>query len=134
MSTDRPTEEARRVPPGERCTFPKSSRLRTRKEFLAVQRSGKRRPTAHFLLVRSPNAGGPTRLGVTVTRKIGNAVVRNRLKRAVREAFRHRRTHFRAGFDVVVIARRGSEALAPLAIVDEVAAALDAAVGLPENP
>lgn len=48
----------------------------------------------------------PTRLGVTVTRKVGHAVVRNRIKRLVREAFRRERHLFDDGYDMVWVAKR----------------------------
>lgn len=48
----------------------------------------------------------PTRLGVTVTRKVGGAVVRNRIKRLVREAFRKERHRFEDGYDMVWVAKR----------------------------
>jgi ribonuclease P protein component len=50
----------------------------------------------------------PTRIGVTVTRKIGGAVVRNRIKRLVREAFRRVRPGMQAGLDIVWIAKRSA--------------------------
>lgn len=50
--------------------------------------------------------GAPTRLGVTVTRKVGSAVVRNRVKRMIREAFRTQQWDLPTGLDVVVVARR----------------------------
>lgn len=57
--------------------------------------------------------GAPTaRLGITVTRKIGNAVHRNRVKRSVREAFRKKRGILPEGISLVVIARDGSPRLA----------------------
>ena len=61
------------------------------------------------------------RLGVTVSRRVGNAVVRNRIKRAVREWFRHRRGELAAGVDLVVIARQSSRGAA----AGEIAGALD---------
>jgi len=75
-----------------------------------VQKHGKRVHTASFVLVVRPGAGG-TRLGITVTRRVGGAVDRNRVKRLVREVFRRNRGLFPADADVVVIARPGAEKL-----------------------
>ena len=50
----------------------------------------------------------PTRLGITVTRKVGKAVARNRIKRLVREVFRRQHQHLRAGLDMVWIAKRSA--------------------------
>ena len=50
-------------------------------------------------------------MGVTVSRKVGNAVVRNRVKRSVREWFRTRRDELPPGVDIVVIARRNASEL-----------------------
>jgi ribonuclease P protein component len=91
--------------------------VRKRREFLEIQRVGRRVPTRHFLVVHVPRGeDAPARLGITVTRKIGIAVVRNRVKRAVREAFRRERSAFAGGVDLVVIARDGAGRLAPGAI------------------
>ena len=75
--------------PGSRtCGVPKEARVRKRREFLQIQNAGRRVATRHFLVVYACSGDGPPRLGITVTKKIGNAVARNRIKRAVREAFR----------------------------------------------
>ena len=61
------------------------------------------------VLVRPTPAGGSaSRLGVTVSRKVGNAVVRNRIKRRIREWFRRDRSAIGPGLDLVVIARAGA--------------------------
>ena len=89
-------------------------RLRNRRQFLRVQRGGTKRHTRHFLVFMSRRADepqGPARLGITVTRKVGGAVQRNRIKRLVREAFRHERAAFPAGWDVVFVAKRDATAL-----------------------
>ena len=85
-----------------------------RADFLRASRQGRRFATEYFLLYRFDRRdAGPARLGITVTRKIGNAVRRNRIKRLVREWFRETRTSTAsgdpvlAGCDLVVIARRG---------------------------
>lgn len=82
--------------------------LRTRADFLRVQRGG-RRYRGHFLtlLVAPTPTDAPTfeaRLGLTVSRKVGNAVVRNRVRRVLREAWRAQLHGAQAGFDHVVVA------------------------------
>lgn len=81
---------------------------------MAAQDAGRRVHTLHFVLVvaRGPNPDAPSRLGVTVTRKVGSAVRRNRVKRLVREAFRLDPDLVPAGIDLVVIAKDGAPTLA----------------------
>jgi ribonuclease P protein component len=81
-------------------------------------------PTRHFLLVHTQTPDGPARLGITVTRKIGCAVVRNRIKRAVRETFRRSRQSLAEGLTVVVIARNGAGELCGNDIAREIGPAL----------
>jgi ribonuclease P protein component len=81
-------------------------------------------PTRHFLLVHSKTPEGPARLGITVTRKIGGAVVRNRVKRAVRETFRRSRHSLSYGLAIVVIARNGAGDLCRSEIAREIEPAL----------
>jgi ribonuclease P protein component len=93
--------------------FPKERRLRARREFVAVQDNGRRVHTPHFVLIvaKGPDTAAPSRLGVTVTKKIGNAVERNRVKRLVREAFRLDPGFLPAGVDLVVVAKDGAPTL-----------------------
>ena len=87
--------------------FGKAARLLRRREFLAVQQKG-RRLYANGLLVLARDAGRDRpRLGITVSTKIGSAVVRNRVKRWVREAFRSVAADL-PPVDLVVIARSGA--------------------------
>jgi ribonuclease P protein component len=91
---------------------PAKRRLRKRREFLAVQGGGRKIGGKHFLVFVRPRSGtetsplaADTRFGITVTRKIGNAVTRNRVKRVVREGFRQVAESFPSGFDLVIVAR-----------------------------
>lgn len=61
----------------------------------------------------------PTRLGVTVTRKVGRAVVRNRIKRFVREAFRRQRAQFAPGIDMVWVAKKDASSVSFHEVMDE---------------
>ncbi len=101
--------------------FPKERRLRARREFLAVQHAGRRVHTTHFVLIvgRGPDGSAPARLGVTVTKKIGTAVRRNRVKRLVREAFRLDPSLLPAGIDLVVLAKEGAPELVLSAVQSE---------------
>jgi ribonuclease P protein component len=89
-------------------SFPKTARLRKRPEFLRVSRTGKKVHSATFVVISKANEVGETRLGVTVSGKVGNAVVRNRIKRLVREFFRRHCRELPQGLDVLVIAKRNS--------------------------
>jgi ribonuclease P protein component len=87
-------------------------RLRSRREYLAVQQGGRRISTRFLTVLVLPNTLGRDRLGIVASRKIGGAVVRNRAKRRLRELFRHHDpsrsafTQGRRGLDLVVIAKR----------------------------
>jgi len=91
---------------GER--FPKTSRLRKRPEFLKLSRTGKKVHSSNFVVISKANDKGETRLGVTVSAKVGNAVVRNRIKRLVREVFRRNRRRLTPGLDILIVARKSA--------------------------
>jgi ribonuclease P protein component len=90
------------------ASFPKRARLRKRDDFLRVQRAGRRQHTEHFVVLRAPAAGDTPRIGITVSARVGNAVVRNRIKRLVREVVRHAWRRLEPAADVVVIAKPGA--------------------------
>jgi ribonuclease P protein component len=104
--------------------FPKSARLRKRPEFLTLSRTGRKVHSANFVVVTGKNERGEIRLGITVSGKVGNAVVRNRIKRRVREFFRRQRHGFPGGMDVLVIARPSAAALSFHSIADEISRSL----------
>jgi ribonuclease P protein component len=85
--------------------FPKNSRILKRPEYLQLGEEGQRLLSRHFIIVYAPSEHPNSRLGVTVTKKIGPAVTRNRLKRFCREFFRTHREQLAANVDVNIIAR-----------------------------
>jgi ribonuclease P protein component len=91
--------------PGE--GFPKAARVRRRREYLSIGRTGRRCHTPHFVVLSDRRSGG-ARLGVTVSRKVGGAVTRNYVKRCVREIFRRDEARLWPEHDVVVIAKPGA--------------------------
>ena len=94
--------------------FRRSDRLLHSRDFKRVSRTGRRIASSSFviLVAASKREGkGPPRLGTTVSRKVGNAVIRNRVKRAVREWFRQHRSQLPQSSDIVVIARPPAAAL-----------------------
>lgn len=100
--------------------FPKACRILQRREFLRIQGQGQRVHSRHLVFQFLPGEGPESRLGITVSKKVGNAVVRNRIKRWIREAFR-RHPELRPGvasgapgraFDLVITAKRDVEGFA----------------------
>lgn len=97
--------------PGTRpFAFPKAVRLRRRAEFLRVQERGLKISADCVLVLVLPNErpDGLTRAGFTVSSKVGNAVVRNRIRRRLRELYRTRRAGMPKGLDMVFIARNSA--------------------------
>jgi ribonuclease P protein component len=119
-------ETARLEPESSRFAFSAADRIHRRSEYLRAQRTGIRYQTKHFVIYAAKAADSSrVRLGVTVSRKIGGAVLRNRIKRRVRELFRTRlRGYLAAGTDLVVIALGGAGALDSAAIGGELTGAV----------
>ena len=88
----------------KREAFPKSQRVLCRADFLRIQSTGKRLRKQHMVGLYVRRTDDNHRLGLVVSRKVGGAVVRNRVKRLFRETYRRIPTPPR-GLDVVVIAR-----------------------------
>lgn len=100
------------MPSGTGQRLRRAGRLRDARDFQRVNRTGKRRASAHFVVVVAPaRVDGPAKLGLAVSRRVGNAVMRNRVKRSVREWFRRARPTLPSGTDWVVIARAGAAEL-----------------------
>jgi ribonuclease P protein component len=94
--------------PGSDERFPKAVRLLRRREFLEVQQGGQKLPSEGLLGLARPNGLPYSRVGLTVSSKVGNAVVRARLRRLLRELFRKRRSQWPPGMDVVLVVRQSA--------------------------
>ncbi len=88
--------------------FSKAERLRKRREFLGVYERGDKIQSKYFVLYMLENGRAHHRLGITASRKIGRAVVRNRIKRRLREIFRTNKQAIFPHCDLVVNAKRAA--------------------------
>jgi len=97
------------VTPSQRG-LPKAARLLRPVDFSRVYERRWSAAQGPLVMYAAPNdlAGSPVRIGLSVSRRIGNAVVRNRWKRRLREAFRSVRHGLPAGNDLVVVVRSGT--------------------------
>ena len=86
----------------ERLTFPREARLVRRGEFDAVYRAGRRRSSSHFTVFFRANELPQSRFGVSIKKALGGAVVRNRIRRRLREIVRSHRREIPAGWDIVI--------------------------------
>ena len=111
---------------------PVLARLKHRSDFLRLAKAG-RKAVAQGLVLQAMmrDDGGATRLGFTVTKKVGNAVIRNRTRRRLKEAARLLlREHPVGGVDLVLIGREGTRARPFPALMDDLRRALNK-VGVP---
>ncbi|MGH1486651.1 MAG: ribonuclease P protein component [Cellvibrionaceae bacterium] len=98
--------------PNRPLSFPKALRLLTANDFEQVfSKSDYRASHRHFLILAIPNQHSEPRLGLVIAKKhIRLAVERNRIKRLIRESFRHQQ-HQLSGIDAIVLARKGLDQL-----------------------
>lgn len=93
--------------------------MRLRSDYLAIQNGGRRVGGANLLVFALAGSG---RMGVTVSRKVGGAVVRNRVKRWIRECYRRGRAAFPREVDFVVVARPAAAEAGQAGLCRELAA------------
>ena len=97
-----------RTPEGSGHAFPKYLRLLRRADFRRVYEEGQRRSALLCTVFFRSNGLTHSRLGITVPARVGKAVVRNRIKRRLREVFRLNRAAIPGGWDIVVNPRAQS--------------------------
>ena len=86
-------------------TLEKYRRIRRSSDYERTWQEGKRHHTAHFVVIVNPGREF-SRLGITVSRKVGNAVCRNKFKRRIRDLFRNNYKHFGLIVDISIIVKR----------------------------
>ena len=91
--------------------FTKAERLLSRADYLRLSHAGRKIHTLHFLIVCTTPQQPLGRIGITVSKKVGNAVQRNRVKRLIREYYRSHKAFF-GEKDSNVIAKKGADLLA----------------------
>jgi len=117
------TEAATLTSGRRQAGLPRTHRIRKRSEFLRLQRIGRRKSGARFVVITEPRKK-ISRLGITTSRHVGGAVVRNRVRRLVREFFRRRKDAIVPPQDVLVIARPSAANATLAEVVQELAGAL----------
>lgn len=117
-----------RTTPGER--FGRASRLRSPADFQRVRRAGRRRHGAYITLffarTETPDGAAiaPARVGFSVSKRVGDAVRRNLVKRRLREAVRRELWNVAPGWDMIVVARPGAASAEYTALRDDISATL----------
>ena len=87
-------------------SFAKADRIRKRSEFVRLSKSGRAVYNQHFVAVLCPGRFGKKSLGITASRRVGNAVTRNRIKRLIREYFRYNRQKITGAWDINIIVKK----------------------------
>ena len=83
----------------------RSESLKKNQDFQKVYRNGTSKGNRYLVMYVLKNQYMKNRLGISVSKKVGNSVVRHRLTRLIRESYRLSETRFHSGYDIVVIAR-----------------------------
>lgn len=79
--------------------------LKKRSDFQIVYKKGKSFANRHLVMYKLKNDTDRNRLGISVSKKVGNSVVRHRVTRLIREAYRLNEDKFEQGYDFVIVAR-----------------------------
>ena len=86
-----------------------SESLRRNEDFRRVYEKGKSYANRYLVLYVLANQTDRNRLGISVSKKVGNSVVRHRITRLIRESYRIQEAMFNSGLDMVVVARKSAK-------------------------
>ena len=125
MSTDAPKRSLDEPPAGEAATFPRAARLLKHADFDRVYQQGRRHFSSHMTVFYLQQAEGGARVGFTVGRVLGGAVVRNRIRRRLREAVRLQRSLLPGPVDVVINPKKSALAVEFAVLVQEMSRAFE---------
>jgi len=110
--------------PREDFRFPSEERLRTDREFREVVRKGERTSTPHFNVYRDFLGGDGRKVGISVGKRAGRAVVRNRVKRILREFYRFHKCAFPSGSRTAITVKKAPPRPGLAAITEELLPAI----------
>ncbi len=88
-----------------------SESLRKNSDFQYVYRNGRSYANKYLVMYVWENGSEKNRLGISVSKKVGNSVVRHRITRLIRESYRLQENIFNSGLDIVVIARKNASSV-----------------------
>ncbi|MBQ3029384.1 MAG: ribonuclease P protein component [Lachnospiraceae bacterium] len=83
--------------------------IKKNEDFRKVYHSGKSYANKYLVMYVRKNESETGRLGISVSKKVGNSVVRHRIARLIRESYRLNVSKFHSGWDIVVVARQGAK-------------------------
>lgn len=86
-----------------------SESLKKNKDFQSVYRRGKSYGNKYLVMYLLPNQTESNRIGISVSKKVGNSIVRHHLTRLIRESYRLHEENFQRGYDMVVVARTAAK-------------------------
>ena len=88
--------------------YPHSESLKKTRDFQLVYKEGKSRANRYLVMYVKENGLETNRIGVSVSKKIGNSIVRHRITRLIRESYRLQEDMFNSGLDMVVVTRKNA--------------------------
>lgn len=86
-----------------------SESLKKNRDFQSVYRKGKSYGNKYLVMYLLPNQTESNRIGISVSKKVGNSIVRHHLTRLIRESYRLHEENFQRGYDMVVVARTAAK-------------------------